>query len=132
MSGGAESDREPTSDVLRRLAGDLAGLARLYGRTARGHGSAMARDAGIAALMVGAALVLGVFALGLTVATLVLVLAIWIPAWQAALIALGAIAAVMAVLVIVATRRLSKRRRAWATMVQEEVQWLRSLFPKES
>jgi uncharacterized membrane protein len=82
--------------------------------------------------MIGAALLLGVFAMGMLVATLVLVAAIWLPGWLAALVVLAAMLAAMAILIAVAVRRVRRRQAAWSARVAEEVRWLRSLFPRES
>ncbi|MDR7418662.1 MAG: phage holin family protein [Armatimonadota bacterium] len=123
---------ESTAEIARRLLADVAALIGLYGRAVRGHARGLARDVGLAAAMIGAAAVLGVFALGLLVAVLVLVVAIWLPAWLASLIVLAGLAALMAVLVLAGVRRVRRRRAAWAARVEEEVRWLRSLFPRES
>jgi xanthine/uracil permease len=120
---------EPIGEILRRLAADVAALVRLYGRALQGHAAAMARDAALAAAMIGAAAVLGVFALGLMVALLVLVLSIWLPPWLAALLILLGVVLAMAVLVLLGIRRVRRRSAAWAARVEEEVRWLRSLFP---
>jgi ABC-type multidrug transport system fused ATPase/permease subunit len=127
-----EAASEPTGELLRRLAADLAALVRLYGRAVRDHLRGMARDVAIAALMIGAALVLGIFALGLAVALVVLVVAIWLPAWLATLLVLAGVVIVMAALVLVGVRRVRRRREAWAAKVAEEIRWLRSLFPSEN
>ncbi|OFX32654.1 MAG: hypothetical protein A2Z07_12065 [Armatimonadetes bacterium RBG_16_67_12] len=123
---------EPTGEVLRRIAADVAALLRLYGRALQDHTRGLARDVAAAAALIGAALVLGIFALGLIVATLVLVVAVWLPAWAAALVVLGATTVLMAALVFIGIRRVRRRRAAWAARVAEEVRWLRSLFPTES
>jgi protein-S-isoprenylcysteine O-methyltransferase Ste14 len=132
MSQTQGSPPEATGEILRRLLADLTTLLGLYGRAVREHLRGMARDAGLAAAMIGAAAVLGVFVLGLLVATLVLVVAIWLPAWLAALLVLAGMAVIMAVLVLAGMRRVRRRRAAWAARVEEEVRWLRSLFPKEN
>lgn len=123
---------EPTIELLRRLWADVAALVRLYGRALQDHSRGLARDVALAAALIGAALILGVFALGLVIATLVLVVAIWLPAWAAALVVLGATAGISAAMVFVGIRRVRRRRAAWAARVAEEVRWLRSLFPTES
>jgi hypothetical protein len=123
---------EPTGEVLRRLAADVAALLRLYGRALQDHSRGLVRDVAVAAALIGAALVLGVFALGLIVATLVLVLAVWMPAWAAALVVLGATGGIAVLIVVVGIGRVRRRRAAWAARVAEEVRWLRSLFPTES
>lgn len=92
----------------------------------------MGRDLALAAVLVGGALVLGVFALGLAVATLVLILSVWMPGWLAGLVVMGTVVTFMGVMVLVAARRVRRRRAAWAARVSEEVRWLKSLFTGES
>jgi putative superfamily III holin-X len=129
---GPERGAESTGDLLRRLAADAARLAQVYGGEIRDHYQGLARDAMRAALLIGAALVFGFFAVGLLVATLVLVVAIWVPGWVAALVVLGVLAVVIAILVLVGVGRVRRRRAVWAARVEEEVRWLRSLFPRQS
>jgi hypothetical protein len=123
---------EPTGEILRRLIADVASLTRVYGRAVGEHIGGMARDVATAALMIGAALMLGVFALGLVVALLVLVVAIWLPPYLAALVVFGTITLAMAALVLIGVRRVRRRRAVWAARFEEEVRWLRSLFPRKS
>jgi 2-oxoglutarate ferredoxin oxidoreductase subunit gamma len=124
--------QEPTGELVRRLIADVARLIQLYGQTVQSHLRGLGRDISTAALMIGAALLLGVFAMGVLVATLVLVADIWLPGWLAALVVLGVMLAAMAILVLIGVRRLRRRRAAWSARVAEEVRWLRSLFPRES
>lgn len=124
--------REPMADLMRRLASDVAALVQIYGRDLRNHVGGMGRDLAVAAVLVGGALVLGVFALGLAVATVVLILSVWMPGWLAGLVVMGAVVTSIGVLMLVAARRVRRRRAAWAARVSEEVRWLRSMFPKES
>lgn len=132
----AEGDRAPSSEatgeLLRRLLSDLAALGGVYGRAVRDHLRGLGRDVAVAAALIGAAVVLGVLAIGVAVAALVLVAAIWLPGWLAALVVLGAMVTAMGVLIALGTGRLRRRRSAWAARVAEEVRWLQSLFSKES
>lgn len=123
---------ESTVEVVRRLIADIARLIQTYGREIRAHARGLGRDMATAAVMIGAALLLGVFALGLAVAAMVLVAAIWLPVWVAALVVLVGMMVVMAVLVGLAVRRVKRRQAAWSARVEEEVRWLKSLFPRES
>lgn len=109
----------------------MAALVQIYGRDLRNHAGGMGRDLAVAAVLVGGALALGLFALGLAVATLVLILAVWMPGWLAGLVVMGAVVTSMGVMVLVAARRVRRRRAAWAERVSEEVRWLRGLFSKE-
>jgi len=124
--------QEPSGELVRRLIADVARLIQLYGQTVQSHLRGLGRDISTAALMIGAALLLGVFAMGVLVATLVLVADIWLPGWLAALVVLGVMLAAIAILVLIGIRRLRRRRAAWSARVAEEVRWLRSLFPRES
>jgi predicted membrane metal-binding protein len=132
MDDRAGRPREATGELVRRLIADLAALIALYGRALQDHARGLGRDVATAALMIGAALILGIFALGVVVATLILVAAIWLPAWLAALIVLGVMLAVIGTLVWIGVRRVRRRRAVWAARVAEEMRWLRSLFPRES
>ncbi len=124
--------QESTAEIVRRLITDVALLIQHYGREIRGHARGLGRDAAVAAIMIGAALALGLFALGLLVTTLVLVAAIWLPAWLAALVVLIVMTLAMGLLVWLAVRRVKRRQAAWSARVEEEVRWLKSLFPRES
>lgn len=124
--------REATGELVRRLIADLAALIALYGRALQDHARGLGRDVATAALMIGAALILGIFALGVVVATLILIAAIWLPAWLAALIVLGVMLAAIGTLVWIGARRVRRRRAVWAARVAEEIRWLRSLFPRDS
>ena len=123
---------ESTAEVVRRLIADVARLIQTYGREIRAHARGLGRDLAVAAAMIGAALVVGGFALGLAVAAMVLVAAVWLPGWLAALVVLAVMLVVMALLVGLAVRRVRRRRAAWSARVEEEVRWLKSLFPRES
>lgn len=126
------ASQEPVGELVRRLIADVARLIQLYGEAVQDHLRGLGRDMATAALLIGAALLLGVFAMGVLVAGLVLVAAIWLPGWLAALVVLGVMLAVMAILIWIGVRRVRRRRAAWTARVAEEVRWLRSLFPRES
>lgn len=126
------AEPEPTGELVRRLLTDLAALVRLYGREIREYIQRLGRDVAIAAIMYAAALALGLFALGVAVAALILVADIWLPSWAAALLVLGAIVAAIGLLVLLATRRIRRRQAGWASRVAEEVRWLRSIFQSKS
>lgn len=126
------ASEDSTAEIVRRLIADVARLIEAYGREVREHARGLGRDVATAAAMIGAAAVLGVFALGLAVATVVLVLAIWLPGWLASLVVLVSLAGAIAVLLGRSVRRVKRRRAAWAARVEEEVRWLKSLFPRES
>ncbi|MBI3998066.1 MAG: phage holin family protein [Armatimonadetes bacterium] len=123
---------EPTGELVRRLIADVALLIQLYGRAIREHLRGMGRDVARAAVMIGAALVLGALAIFVAIVTLILVLDIWLPGWLAALIVLVVMLAATAVLVWAGIRRVRRRQAAWSAQVAEEIRWLRSLFPRES
>lgn len=123
---------EPSGDLLRRLLADAAALGRVYGRATREHLHALAKDFAFAALMVGAAVALGVMAIGVAVAALVMVAAIWLPGWLAALVVLGVMIATMGVLLFLGKVRLRRRRAVWAARMAEEISWLQTLFSRRN
>lgn len=120
---------EPSGELLRRLLADALALGREYRRAAQEHLRALARDFAFAALMVGIAIALGIVAVGVAVAALVLVAAIWLPGWLAALVVLGFMITAMGVLLSFGKVRLQRRRAAWAARVAEEIRWLQTLLP---
>ncbi len=126
------SESEPTGELVRRLLADAAALVNLYGREIRAYVRGLGRDAMVAGIMVAAALALGLFALGVAVAALILVADIWLPSWAAALLVLGIMVAAAGVLVLLARRRIRRRAAGWSSRVAEEVRWLRSIFQSKS
>jgi ABC-type multidrug transport system fused ATPase/permease subunit len=132
----ADEDRatpgEPSGDLLRRLLADAAALGGVYGRAAREHLHALARDFAFAALMIGVAVALGVMAIGVAVAALVMVAAIWLPGWLAALVVLGVMITAMGVLLSLGKVRLRRRRAVWAARMAEEIRWLQTLLSRRS
>ncbi|MGH2405284.1 MAG: phage holin family protein [bacterium] len=125
-------DSEPTGELVRRLVADVAALLRLYGREIREYVRGLGRDAAVAAAMFAAAAALGLFALGVMVAVLILVADIWLPTWAAALLVLGVMIVAIGVLVLLAMRRIRRRQARWSARMAEEVRWLRSLFQGKS
>lgn len=123
---------EPSGDLLRRLLADTAALGGVYGRAAREHLHALARDFAFAGIMIGAAVALGVMAVGVAVAALVMVAAIWLPGWLAALVVLGVMITAMGVLLSLGKVRLRRRRAAWAARMAEEIRWLQTLLSRRS
>jgi ABC-type multidrug transport system fused ATPase/permease subunit len=127
-----QTGSEPTGELLRRLIADVAALIQLYGREIRDYLRGLGRDVAVAAVMLGAALALGLFALGMAVVTLVLVVDIWLPSWLAALLVLGVMIAAIGLLILLGRRRIRRRQAAWSARVAEEVRWLRGLFQGKS
>lgn len=125
-----DAPSEPTAEVIRRLAADLAALVRFYGGAIRDHLRGLGRDLALAAILVGAALVLGILAVGVAVATLILVVAIWLPAWLASLTVLAVMLILMGSLVLAGVGRVRRRRAAWSARMAQEIRWLESLFPR--
>lgn len=125
-------ESEPTGELFRRLIADLAALVSVYRREIRDYVRGLGRDVAVAAIMVAAALALAFVALGVTVAVLILVADIWLPAWAAALLVLGVMLAAMGVLVWLAVHRIRRRQAGWSARMAEEVRWLRSLFQGKS
>ncbi len=123
---------EPSGELLRRLLADAAALGGVYGRAVQEHLRVLAKDLAFAAIAIGAAAALGVMAIGVAVATLVLVAAIWLPGWLAALVVLGVMITAMGILLSVGRIRLRRGRASWAARVSEEIRWLQSLFPRRN
>lgn len=117
----AELVRSLLADIRMLLQGELE-LAKLE---LKDKGS----DLGIAGGLLGGALAVALFALGTLIATAVLVLAIVLPGWAAALV-VATVLVMVALLLFVVGR--NKMRRAWPPApketidsVLEDLEWMR-------
>jgi hypothetical protein len=111
-------------EVLRAEAAALAGDLRRSGR-----------DLGIATGLVAAAAGIGFWLVGLMVATLVAVLAIWLPVWGAALITLGIFILIAGGLVWAAIsrfRRLESPAESIGWRIPAHVNWWQALLLVET
>ncbi len=122
----ATSRTEPTTAVLRRLAGNVVAMLETYATLAGQEARATVRDIGIGAALLGASAILGVLVLAMLVVTLVLALATVMAPWLAGLIVLGATALLAGIAVAVAMQRFRRRRLATlAAAFREDLRWLR-------
>jgi len=97
--GEAEKRQEPVSELVKDLSRDISDLVRQEIELARAEMMEKGKQAGIGAGMVGGAALMAAAALGGSMATMIIVLDLWMPLWLAALITTvlyGAVAAVLA------------------------------------
>ena len=97
--GEAEKRQEPVSELVKDLSRDISDLVRQEIELARAEMMKKGKQAGIGAGMVGGAALMAAAALGGSMATMIIVLDLWMPLWLAALITTvlyGAVAAVLA------------------------------------
>ncbi|MEA2579972.1 MAG: hypothetical protein QOE83_864 [Actinomycetota bacterium] len=128
-------DLDPTlrelsiAELFKRMAGDVGTLIRQEIDLAKAEVTEKIREAGAAAGLFAGALVLAMLAAGALTACFILLLALAMPGWVAALIVTVAYGAIAAALAVVGQRRL----RAAAPPVPEEtmetlkedVKWLK-------
>ena len=100
------TDSRSTTELLKDLSDQLSHLVRDELQLARAELEAKGKRLGTGAGLVGVASVLALYAGGMLLLGLVLLLALAIPAWAAALIVGAAALAVAGVLALVARRRL--------------------------
>src|SRR3954453_3604759 len=94
-----ERRSEPTAELVKDLSRDISTLVRQEIELAKVEMAEKGKKAGVGAGMLGGATVLGLAAVGGSIATLILILDSWMPAWLAALIVTivyGAVAGVLA------------------------------------
>ena len=97
--GEAEKRQESVSELVKDLSREVSDLVRHEIELARAEMMEKGKKAGTGAGMFGGAAVLGAAAVGGSMATLIIVLDLWMPLWLAALITTvlyGAVAAVLA------------------------------------
>jgi uncharacterized membrane protein YqjE len=83
---GTEPEKQSTGELVSRLSQDMSQLVRDELRLAQAELTEKGKRAGIGAGMFGAAGVLALYGVGVLLATIVLALALAMPAWLAALI----------------------------------------------
>jgi uncharacterized membrane protein len=84
--GAAEHDAASTAELVRLASAQVSRLVRDECRLAREEMTVKARLAGVGAGLFGAAGVVALYAMAVLLATLILVLALVMPAWTAALV----------------------------------------------
>ena len=96
--GEAEKRQESVSELIKDLSRDISDLVRQEIELARAEMMEKGKKAGIGAGMFGGAALMGAAAVGGSMATIIIVLDLWMPLWLAALITTVLYAAVAAVL----------------------------------
>ena len=97
--GEAEKRQESVPELVKDLSRDISDLVRQEIELARAEMMEKGKQAGIGVGMVGGAALTAAAALGGSMATMIIVLDLWMPLWLAALITTvlyGAVAAVLA------------------------------------
>jgi hypothetical protein len=93
-------------DLFRSLGESLIEVVRAESTALQADLKTSGRHLGIALGLLGAAVLLLFWVLGLLIFCVIAVLSIWLQLWAAALIVLGVFVAIMAVLVLLGLRRL--------------------------
>lgn len=99
---------QSTSELVQRASEQLSRLVRDEIALAKAELAEKAKHAGIGAGLFGGAGVLAVYGIGVLIATAVLVLDIWLPAWAAALIVTVVLFLVAGVLALIGKSQVSK------------------------
>jgi len=118
---------ESAAAIIQRLVANVAAMARAYRDLARDEARATVRGIVRGLVCIGLAAVIGVYAVGLILLTVVLLLALTLPPWLAALITFAGTLVIIAVLVAIGIRGFTLRRlHAVAAQVRSDIQWLRN------
>jgi hypothetical protein len=129
-SVGRDKSAESTAELVKDLSRDVSELVRQEIALARAEMMEKGRKAGRGAGMLSGAAVLGLAAVGGSMATLILVLDLVLPAWLAALIVTAAYAAVAAVLARRGKEEISEAGpptpERTVDSVKEDVQWAKT------
>lgn len=116
--------------LIRRLTEDVSALFRTEAEVVRDRLGHSARHVAIALALLAVAGTLGLACLGALTAMAVLVIALWLPGWAAALIIAAAIAATAGAMAAVALRLLRRglieEPREAVDSVRRSVVWIRS------
>ena len=128
--GEAEKRQESVSELIKDLSRDVSDLVRQEIELARAEMMEKGKKAGIGAGMFGGAALMGAAAVGGSMATIIIVLDLWMPLWLAALITTVFYAAVAAVL---AMRGRDELRQTGTPIpektkesVKEDIQWAKT------
>jgi len=124
-----EDAADATGAILRRLLANLGLMAQVYALTAARDARLGLRDVLFAGVLFSAVLVLGFYLTALAVAASVLALSTRLPAWAAALVVLGAVAALMVLMLLAIAwllRRVAARMRAAIQAAKEDFKWFRT------
>jgi Putative Actinobacterial Holin-X, holin superfamily III len=119
-----------TAELVKELSHEVSQLVREEIALAKAEMTQKGKHAGVAAGMLSGAAVLGLAAVGGSMAFLMLVLDSWMPGWLAALIVTVIYAAVAAVLALRGKERISHATPPAPTQtiesVKEDVQWAKT------
>ncbi len=128
--GEAEKRQESVSELIKDLSRDISDLVRQEIELARAEMMEKGKKAGVGAGMFGGAALMGAAAVGGSMATIIIVLDLWMPLWLAALITTVLYAAVAAVL---AMRGRDELRQTGTPIpektkesVKEDIQWAKT------
>ena len=134
--GEAEKRQESVSELIKDLSRDISDLVRQEIELARAEMMEKGKKAGIGAGMFGGAALMGAAAVGGSMATIIIVLDLWMPLWLAALITTVVYAAVAAVL---AMRGRDELRQTGTPIpektkesVKEDIQWAKTRVQSNS
>jgi len=117
---------ESAAAIARRLLMNIGGLAQAYADLAREEARGTLRGIVRSLVCFGLAAVLGVYAVGLVLLTVVLLLSLALPSWLAALITFAGAVLAISVLVAIGVRGLKLRRvSAVAAQMRSDIRWLR-------
>jgi uncharacterized membrane protein YqjE len=115
-------------DAVQAIVGNVQEIFRSEVRLAETELKEKAVKAGKATAMLGAGIVLGIYALGFLLLTIMFALAVAIPAWAAALcvcILAGAIAAVCVAAGRTEFKRVNPRPERTIETMKENVEWMK-------
>jgi hypothetical protein len=122
-----------TAELVKELSREVSQLVHEEIALAKAEMTQKGKQAGIGAGMLSGGAVLGLAAVGGSMAFLILVLDSWMPAWLAALIVTIAYAAAAAVLALRGKERMSHATPPAPTQtlesVKEDVQWAKTQLP---
>jgi hypothetical protein len=125
-----EKASESTAELVKNLSREVSDLVRQEIALARAEMMQKGRKAGRGAGMLSGAAVLGLAAVGGSMATLILLLDLVLPTWLAALIVTAAYAAVAAVLGLRGKQEISEAGpptpERTVESVKEDVQWAKT------
>jgi len=128
--GEAEKRQESVPELVKDLSRDISDLVRQEIELARTEMMEKGKQAGIGVGMVGGAALMAAAALGGSMATMIIVLDLWMPLWLAALVTTVLYAAVAAVL---ALRGRDELKQTGAPIpekakesVKEDIQWAKT------
>jgi uncharacterized membrane protein YqjE len=115
------------AEMVSGVVENLQNIVRAEVQLAKTEAKEEAKTAGKAAGMLGAGAVLGFYALGLLLMTIVWILDTWMPNWLAALIVTVVVGAIAAVLALKGKSQIQEMHPMSETVesVKEDVEWVK-------